>query len=134
MRLTPPGVHASLRVVWTDAVSGHGVEATRSIGAHEYLLDYAGRSSRQPISGPYVMEVQPGRLWLDGAKGGNLSRYLNHACEPNCVVYVEPRALRAMIFTLRRIELGEELTIQYDRDVRRLPFVCRCARCPLLIN
>ena len=59
----------------------------------------------------YVLPKKNGRAW-----------YINHSCEPNCVV-----SGRSLV-TERRIEPGEELTFDYSTDVDwagfRMP--CRC--------
>lgn len=63
---------------------------------------------------------------------------LNHSCEPNCqVAYLEDG--RAVLFVLRDIASGEELTIAYiytylpiaDRrsELRAYGFICGCVRC-----
>ena len=43
--------------------------------------------------------------------GGNSSRWINHACEPNCEADVEDK--RVFIKALRDIEPGEELNYDY---------------------
>jgi hypothetical protein len=62
---------------------------------------------------------------IDGSRGGNSARWLNHACAPNCEAIED--AGRVFIDTLREIEAGEELFIEYqlavddplDEDLRR---------------
>ena len=68
---------------------------------------------------------------IDGARGGNSARWLNHCCEPNCEAEQEGR--RVFIRALADIMAGEELFIDYLLDVkgRRTAAVkklhaCRC--------
>ncbi|MDH6147333.1 SET domain-containing protein [Paraburkholderia sp. WSM4179] len=69
---------------------------------------------------------------IDGSRGGNSARWLNHACAPNCET-IEDNG-RIFIHTLRPIDAGEELFIEYllstddplDDDVRA-QYACRCA-------
>lgn len=35
----------------------------------------------------YIMELETG-LYVDGKKKGNLSRFINHSCDPNCELSV----------------------------------------------
>jgi SET domain-containing protein len=76
------------------------------------------------------------RIWLfnidhrwarDAAVGGNIARYINHACRPNCYVDIVRRHI--WIRASRAIRAGEELTYDYNTDgiagIR-----CRCrSRC-----
>lgn len=69
---------------------------------------------------------------IDGSRGGNSARWLNHACAPNCETIEDDG--RIFIHTIRPIEAGEELFIEYllttddpaDEDVRA-QYACRCA-------
>lgn len=64
------------------------------------------------------------RRYVDGAIGGSGAEYINHCCEPNLVARV--RKGRVMFVSLRRIEAGEELLLDYRvmGDVPLMP--CRC--------
>ena len=59
----------------------------------------------------YVLPRKNGRAW-----------YINHACEPNCVVSGRS------IITARKIEAGEELTFDYSTDIDWPDFemACQC--------
>jgi SET domain-containing protein len=70
-------------------------------------------------------------LLVEGGVGGNLSRWINHSCDPNCTSTIEDR--RIYIESLRDIAPGEELTFDYQMisqnrhtpaEKRRFP--CRC--------
>lgn len=50
----------------------------------------------------------------DAAFGGNIARYVNHACKPNC--YTDVIGHEVWIFAERRIKKGEELTYDYNTD------------------
>ena len=52
-----------------------------------------------------------GRWVRDAGVGGNLARYINHSCRPNCYVEVEGRTI--WIRAARAIRPGEELTYDY---------------------
>ena len=108
---------------------GRSLKTTAPIEAGEYIADYKGKRLLKYRGGPYVMEVIKGKMWIDGAVGGNISCWINHSCAPNCEVYVEPLTHRAMIFALKRIEAEEELTFRYSDDLYDLPFDCQCEVC-----
>ena len=64
------------------------------------------------------------RAWSrDAAVGGNIARFINHACRPNC--WFEVAGTTIWIRASRRIETGEELTYDYatvgDHTIK-----CRC--------
>ena len=56
---------------------------------------------------------------IDGEFFGGPSRFINHSCDPNCVVYVvskdknNPMLYEIAFFAYRDIEAGEELTFNY---------------------
>lgn len=52
------------------------------------------------------------RRYVDGAIGGSGVEYINHSCEPNMVARV--RKGRVMLVSLRRVEEGEELLLDYS--------------------
>jgi len=59
-------------------------------------------------------------LCIDGYYYGNLSRFINHSCDPNLQVlsiHVENREIllpRVVLFSTREIKAGEELTFDYN--------------------
>ena len=64
------------------------------------------------------------RRWSrDAAIGGNVARFINHACAPNC--YYEIVGHTIWIRAARRIEAGEELTYDYATDGEQ-SIQCRC--------
>jgi uncharacterized protein len=68
---------------------------------------------------------------IDGNRGGNSARWINHACTPNCEA-VEDGG-RIFIDALDAIAVGQELFIDYlltvgdlhDEDLRR-QYACQC--------
>jgi SET domain-containing protein len=52
---------------------------------------------------------------IDGGRGGNGARWLNHACMANCEAIEE--AGRVYIDALRDIQPGEELLIDYALEI-----------------
>ena len=114
-------------------IAGWGVFATRAISKNTRIIDYAGekitaRESRRREK-RYLKE---GRIWCfklnhlyvrDAAVGGNLARYVNHACRPNC--YTQVIGDTIWIRASRNIREGEELTYDYWTD-GEASIQCRC--------
>ena len=61
---------------------------------------------------------------IDGWEQGNISKYLNHSCSPNC--HYEIFENRISIFASRDIIPEEELTIDYDYDADGELVHCLC--------
>src|SRR6267142_6414779 len=62
--------------------------------------------------------------YIDGSVGGNVTQYINHSCEPNANVRVVDGFM--IIFPLREIAPGEEITIDYLNSFAEDRSVCRC--------
>eukprot|EP00978_Attheya_sp_CCMP212_P012045 scaffold29883_cov48-Attheya_sp.AAC.4 len=76
----------------------------------------------------YVMRLEPG-WYIDAREQGNLARFINHSCGPNChLVPVNVSGyMRVAIFALRDIAPGEFLSYDYQFDTKHgEKFVCRC--------
>jgi hypothetical protein len=58
-------------------------------------------------------------LWLDGDRWlipEAPARFINHSCDPNCVLADDPAdADAALVVAIRPIAAGEEITFAYDR-------------------
>ncbi len=68
---------------------------------------------------------------LDGRKRGNVARFINHSCDPNC--RAETIAGRIWIIARRDIPAGAEITFDYGYSYNEWPHhPCRCGarRCP----
>jgi hypothetical protein len=96
-------------------------------------MEYTGRllssDEADRKGGRYLFEVNR-RWFIDGSPRGNLSRYINHSCRPNCEPLVRGRAI--VIYARRTIRAGEELTYDYGKeyfDEYIKPSGCRCAWC-----
>ncbi len=114
-----------------EDIGGEGLKAQAAIEAGTFIMEYRGKRSSKEIAGLYVLEVCEAKIWIDGAVGGNDSRFINHSCDPNCVIYIEPARQRPMIFAQKKIAMGEELSLKYSND---LPFECLCGVCIKRIN
>jgi SET domain-containing protein len=124
-------------------IQGRGVFATRDIGLGERIIEYTGRLITNDEADAqcddegmrrhhtFLFGVDD-RYTIDGGRGGNDARFINHSCEPNSESVVVRR--RVYIHALRDIETGEEILYDYwyttDEtysldDLRRI-YPCRC--------
>jgi SET domain-containing protein len=116
-----------------STVHGFGVFADVTIAKNTRIIDYAGELVRnrdcEPREERYLAE---GCIWIfrvdrtwsrDAAIGGNIARFINHACQPNCWFEVVDKTI--WIRASRTIRKGEELTYDYATvGERTIP--CRC--------
>lgn len=114
-------------------ISGWGVYAAQPIEEDTRIVEYKGALISQVEAWRreqrYLLRQ---RIWLftintrwarDAALGGNVARYINHACRPNC--YVEIVGHTIWILASCRIRKGEELT--YDYNTEGIAGIrCRC--------
>jgi uncharacterized protein len=105
-----------------SGVHGKGVFAVQPIPQGEKVIEYVGEvitwkeADRRHPHNPkdpnhtFYFHLDDKHV-LDALYGGNSSRWINHACEPNCEADVEDK--RVFIKALRDIEPGEELNYDY---------------------
>ncbi len=106
--------------VGRSRIEGTGVFAKRKIAKGTRIIEYLGE--RVPVSS-FLVAASDGKapsiyafrvndsFIIDGAIHGNESRFINHACEPNCEAYVFDD--KPYIYAMHDITRGEELTFDY---------------------
>ena len=110
-------------------IHGNGVFALAGFTAGSKVCDYRGTLiSHEEADELYGDTLETGHTFLftlndeyivDGNQGGNVARWINHSCEPNCEAQIlvhiggNPRRDRIEIHALRDIAAGEELTYDY---------------------
>jgi len=114
-------------------VQGWGVFATETIPKNKRIVDYAGEkiSNRESLKRE-SRYLDKGHIWcfkltnrtaVDAGVGGNIARFINHACKPNC--YVEIKNGVIWIRAARTIRKGTELKYNYNTD-GEATIKCRC--------
>ena len=130
-------------------IHGNGVFATASIAKGERVTEYRGeRLTMDAADELYADTLETGHTFLftlnddyviDANRGGNVARWINHSCKPNC----EPLLIedekerkdrdRVVIEALRAIKPGEELTYNYGITLEvphtkklKAIWACRC--------
>ena len=112
---------------------GWGVFALEAINKNKRIVDYAGelidhaRSLKRETKYLACGEIwcfTVNRRWVrDANVGGNIARFINHSCRPNCYSHIVDNTI--WICAGRNIEPGEELTYDYYTDGERV-IPCRC--------
>jgi SET domain-containing protein len=135
-------------------IHGNGVFAARDLPANSKVMAYRGAIITHARADKlYADTLETGHTFLfslnaryviDGNVGGNVVRWINHSCDPNCeaVLWEDPdgnqKNDQVVIQTLRAIKEGDELTYDYG-IVLQVPhtarlkkiWACRCgaAKC-----
>ena len=115
-------------------IQGWGVFATQPITKNTRIIDYAGekipnreslKRERCYLKRGHIWCFKLNRLYVrDAAVGGNVARYINHSCTPNC--YTQVIGDTIWIRAARSIRRGEELTYDYATDGEG-SIRCRCS-------
>jgi SET domain-containing protein len=121
--------------VWIgkSRIAGKGLFAGQDIPKDTIITRYLGtkiskaQSARALAHGNAYICALNDRYDIDGNTLKNTARYINHSCEPNCVLQTTGRAV--WVVALRDIQAGEELTHQYNYTydpARYTEFPCGC--------
>jgi len=121
-----------------SSLHGSGVFADQAITKNTRIIDYDGELIRNVDSEERedaysargeVWVFRVNRAWSrDANVGGNIARFINHSCTPNCWFEVVDKTI--WIRAGRNIRRGEELTYDY-RTIGERTIKCRCRRdCP----
>ncbi|RAL68682.1 hypothetical protein DID88_007390 [Monilinia fructigena] len=133
--------YAKVSVIKTDK-KGYGLRANTDLHPDDFIFEYIGEVINEPtfrkrtiqydqegIKHFYFMSLTK-HEFVDATKKGNLGRFCNHSCNPNCYVdkWVVGEKLRMGIFAERAIKAGEELVFNYNVDRYGAdPQPCYCA-------
>ncbi|XP_022073088.2 histone-lysine N-methyltransferase 2B isoform X1 [Acanthochromis polyacanthus] len=137
--------------VYRSSIHGRGLFCKRNIDAGEMVIEYAGTVIRSVLTdkrekyydgkgiGCYMFRIDDFDV-VDATMQGNAARFINHSCEPNCysrVINVDGRK-HIVIFALRKIYRGEELTYDYkfpiEDESNKLHCNCGARRCRRFLN
>lgn len=120
---------AAVTVFQTEK-KGYGLRADSDLSPNEFIYEYIGEVINEQnfrrrmvqydedgVKHFYFMSLTKGEF-VDATRKGNLGRFCNHSCNPNCYVdkWVVGDKLRMGIFAERKIKAGEELVFNYNVD------------------
>ena len=114
-------------------VQGWGVFATKTIPKNKRIINYAGEKiSNQESLKREAKYLDLGHIWcfkltnrtaIDAGVGGNIARFINHACTPNCYVQITDGII--WIRAAKTIRKGTEINYNYNTD-GEATIKCRC--------
>ncbi|MCX7555818.1 SET domain-containing protein-lysine N-methyltransferase [Xanthomonadaceae bacterium JHOS43] len=130
-------------------IHGNGVFATVDIPAGKKVCNYIGDIiTHDAADALYADTLDTGHTFLftlndeyivDGNRRGNIARWINHGCTPNCEARIaehpgdDRRLDRVEIHAIRDIAAGEELTYNYGIRLEvphtarlKTLWACRC--------
>ncbi|EDX17831.1 GD17127 [Drosophila simulans] len=127
--------------VFRTEKKGCGITAELLIPPGEFIMEYVGEvidseefERRQHLYSKdrnrhYYFMALRGEAVIDATSKGNISRYINHSCDPNAETqkWTVNGELRIGFFSVKPIQPGEEITfdyqyLRYGRDAQR----CYC--------
>jgi SET domain-containing protein len=116
-----------------SGIHGYGVFTLEPITKNTRVIDYAGELINHKESLKRETKyLERGEIWCftvnrrwvrDANVGGNVARFINHSCTPNCYSQIVGRTV--WIRASRNIEAGEELSYDYYTDGEKI-IQCRC--------
>ncbi|ORX58865.1 SET domain-containing protein [Hesseltinella vesiculosa] len=127
-----------------------GLFAMEPIRAHEFIIEYLGQKIRQQVANQreeiyehdgvgssYLFRVDDDMV-IDATRQGNIARYVNHSCSPNCgtrIIRIDKQK-RIVLYAKRDIEVGEELCYDYKFPLEDSKIPCHCGsrRCRKSLN
>ena len=136
---------------------GWGLRLEENVEKGDFIIEYVGEIIDQERlhkrlaakkeaakNDYYIMEIGPG-LYVDSEKKGNLARFMNSSCDPNCISlkWTEQRTgeTHVGLFATRDLKVGTELTFNYGFEdfgmmgkIKERSFSCRCgaANCNMM--
>ncbi|XP_066111683.1 histone-lysine N-methyltransferase EHMT1 isoform X8 [Saccopteryx bilineata] len=141
-RVVQNGLRVRLQLYRTQNM-GWGVRSLQDIPVGTFVCEYVGElisdseaDVREEDSYLFDLDNKDGELYcIDARFYGNVSRFINHHCEPNLVpvrIFMSHQDLRfprIAFFSTRLIEAGEQLGFDYGQrfwDIKGKLFSCRC--------
>ncbi|KAI9230368.1 MAG: hypothetical protein DHS80DRAFT_12596 [Piptocephalis tieghemiana] len=133
-----------------SAIHEYGLFAGERIEPGEMVIEYMGEVIRQAVAdhrealyerrgigSSYFFRIDED-IVVDSTYMGNVARFINHCCEPNCyakIIVVEGDK-KIVLYALNPIEVGEELTYDYKfpKEDDKIPCLCGAAHCRGTLN
>lgn len=125
---------------------GWGLQTCQALAAGDFVMEYVGELIDEKecerrlaelhienIQNFYFLTLEKDRI-IDAGPRGNMSRFINHSCDPNCETqkWTVNGDTRVGIFAIRDIPAGTELTFNYNLECRgneRITCACGSRNC-----
>ncbi|KAJ3230625.1 hypothetical protein HDU81_004391 [Chytriomyces hyalinus] len=127
-----------------------GLFALEPIDAGEIVIEYIGEMIRQKVAdhrekiyeksgigSSYLFRIDDDNI-IDATKAGNLARFINHCCDPNCnakIITVDTQK-KIVIYANKPVAEGEEITYDYKFPIEedKIPCLCGATACRGFLN
>ncbi|KAJ3266984.1 U3 snoRNP protein [Chytriomyces hyalinus] len=127
-----------------------GLFALEPIDAGEIVIEYIGEMIRQKVAdhrekiyeksgigSSYLFRIDDDNI-IDATKAGNLARFINHCCDPNCnakIITVDTQK-KIVIYANKPVAEGEEVTYDYKFPIEedKIPCLCGATACRGFLN
>uniref|UniRef100_A0A6B2L1I7 [histone H3]-lysine(4) N-trimethyltransferase n=1 Tax=Arcella intermedia TaxID=1963864 RepID=A0A6B2L1I7_9EUKA len=129
-----------------------GLFALEFIAKDEMVIEYIGEVVRQSVAddrekkyekigigSSYLFRIDEDTI-IDATVRGNLARFINHCCDPNCYakVITVGTQKKIVIYSQRDIHAGEEITYDYKFDIEpeemKISCLCGSKKCRGTLN
>lgn len=123
------------------AGKGYGLVALEDLSSGQFVIEYVGevinsaefarrvqQMQEAKEENYYFLNVEPD-MTIDAGPRGNMSRFINHSCDPNCETqkWTIEETLVIGLFAIKDIKAGEELTFNYNlENLGNNKRVCLC--------
>lgn len=133
-----------------SAIHDWGLFAMEPIAADEMVIEYVGQMVRPSVAdlretkyeaigigSSYLFRIDMETI-IDATKCGNLARFINHSCNPNCyakVITIESEK-KIVIYSKQAIGVNEEITYDYKFPLEdeKIPCLCGAQGCRGTLN
>lgn len=133
-----------------SAIHDWGLFAMEPIAADEMVIEYVGQMIRPVVAdlrerhyeatgigSSYLFRIDVDTI-IDATKCGNLARFINHSCNPNCyakIITIEGQK-KIVIYSKQQISVNEEITYDYKFPIEeeKIPCLCGNPQCRGTLN
>ncbi|XP_031623064.1 histone-lysine N-methyltransferase SETD1 [Contarinia nasturtii] len=133
-----------------SSIHDWGLFAMEPIAADEMVIEYVGQMIRPVVAdlretkyeaigigSSYLFRIDLETI-IDATKCGNLARFINHSCNPNCyakVITIESEK-KIVIYSKQPIGVNEEITYDYKFPLEdsKIPCLCGAPGCRGTLN
>ncbi|XP_031349604.1 uncharacterized protein LOC116175568 isoform X2 [Photinus pyralis] len=128
-------------VPYKTEARGWGLKTLAPISKGDFVIEYVGeiiddqeyqrrvqKMSEQKDENYYFLTIDNNRI-IDAGPKGNLARFMNHCCEPNCVTqkWTVNGDTRVGLFAIDNIAADSEVTFNYNLEcIGKEKKICRC--------
>jgi len=136
--------------VWSSKIHRNGLFACQQINPKEIVTEYVGEKIRVPVGDKrerryeelgvgdcYLFSLDKDHI-IDATFFGSKARYINHSCDPNLKSekLTVNNETHIIFVATRHIQVGEELTFdyQFDYEAEKIECFCGTSKCKGRLN